>query len=83
MEKNSRTPDQPREILAVDDTPANLQLLTDILTHAGYKVRPTKIPRVAIEAAQTRPPDLILLDVKMPEMDETHHYLLVGFTHPT
>ncbi len=69
MAKNSRIPDQPGEIMAVDDTPANLQLLIDILTHAGYKVRPTKKPRVAIEAAQARPPDLILLDVKMPEMD--------------
>lgn len=57
------------EIMVVDDTPANLQLLNSILTSAGYKVRPTKNPRLAIKAAQASQPDLILLDVKMPDMD--------------
>ncbi|WP_028584228.1 ATP-binding response regulator [Desulfogranum mediterraneum] len=69
MTENSGRPHYTGDILALDDIPANLQLLTDILTRAGYKVRPTKKPHMAIEAAQARPPDLILLDVKMPEMD--------------
>lgn len=57
------------EILIVDDTLANLQLLTDLLKEEGYMVRPTRSPEMAIESALSNPPDLILLDIMMPEMD--------------
>jgi len=57
------------DILVVDDTPANLGLLSSILTSAGYQVRPAPGGRMALRAAQTRPPDLVLLDINMPEMD--------------
>jgi signal transduction histidine kinase len=40
-----------------------------MLTGAGYQVRPARFPRLAIDAARAQPPDLILLDVRMPEMD--------------
>ena len=56
-------------ILIVDDTPENLQLLVSILTHQGYDVRPASDGEFALQAARTVPPDLILLDVKMPDMD--------------
>jgi PAS domain S-box-containing protein len=56
------------DILVVDDTIASLQMLTEILTTAGYKVRPVEEPRLALEAALAQPPSLILLDVKMPQM---------------
>ncbi len=56
-------------ILAVDDTHANLQLLVKILARQGYKVRPAVNGRMALKAAQAEPPDLILLDIMMPEMD--------------
>ena len=56
-------------ILIVDDTPANLRLLADILEQAGYEVRPAPNGRLALMAAHTAPPDLILLDIRMPEMD--------------
>lgn len=56
-------------ILVVDDTPANLRLLVDILTQNGYKVRPAPNGKLALSAAQNLPPDLILLDIIMPDMD--------------
>jgi two-component system, NtrC family, sensor kinase len=56
-------------ILIVDDVPANLNLLTGILRQHGYKVRPAPSGSLALEAAQHAPPDLILLDIHMPEMD--------------
>lgn len=56
-------------ILVVDDTPDNLRLLVGILTERGYKVRPVASGKMALSAAQGMPPDLILLDINMPEMD--------------
>jgi CheY-like chemotaxis protein len=57
------------EVMIVDDTPANLQLLAGILEDEGYMVRPTRAPQMAIESAQADPPNLILLDIMMPDMD--------------
>jgi phosphoserine phosphatase RsbU/P len=56
-------------ILAVDDTPANLQVLAGMLKERGYKVRPVLSGKLALLAAQRDPPDLILLDINMPEMN--------------
>jgi len=56
-------------ILVVDDTPANLQLLGGLLRQLGYSVRMATSGSVAIQAARLLPPDLILLDVRMPGMD--------------
>jgi class 3 adenylate cyclase len=56
-------------ILVVDDTPANLQLLCSLLATNGYEARPLLNGRTALNAAQVAPPDLILLDITMPEMD--------------
>ena len=61
----SLTPD----ILIVDDEISNLQLLTQLLSDAGYQIRTAKEPKFAIESAMAQPPNLILLDVRMPEMD--------------
>lgn len=63
------TPVSPQVVLVVDDTPANLSLLSDILRSAGYKVRPAPSGRLALQSARTDPPDLILLDINMPEMN--------------
>src|SRR5690606_19007179 len=54
------------EVLIVDDTPANLQLLTNLLKERGYKGRPVTSGALALRAAAARPPDLILLDINMP-----------------
>lgn len=56
-------------ILVVDDTPANLRLLTELLSQQGYDVRPALNGTLALAAAQMMPPDLILLDIMMPDMD--------------
>ena len=56
-------------ILVVDDTVANLRLLVNLLVEQGYKVRPASNGMMALSAAQTEPPDLILLDILMPNMD--------------
>ncbi len=56
-------------ILAVDDTPASLRLLTDILGSEGYKVRSAINGELALRAATAESPQLIMLDVNMPGMD--------------
>lgn len=60
---------QPANILVVDDTSANLQVLAGMLKDRGYKVRPVPGGKLALAAAERDPPDLILLDINMPEMN--------------
>jgi signal transduction histidine kinase len=55
-------------ILVVDDTAENLRLLASILEPIGYEVRPATSGRQALQAAEHAAPDLVLLDVNMPEM---------------
>ena len=57
------------DILIVDDTPVNLRLLSQILDEQGYQTRPVPDGRLALAAAQAKPPDLVLLDIRMPDMD--------------
>lgn len=56
-------------IVIVDDTPDNLRLLVGILNERGYKVRPAPSGLRALATIRKEPPDLILLDIMMPEMD--------------
>jgi DNA-binding NtrC family response regulator len=56
-------------ILVVDDTPANIGILLDTLSKAGYRVRVASDGESALEQLQYSPPDLVLLDVMMPGMD--------------
>jgi len=56
-------------ILIVDDIPANLKVLGDILKGEGYKVRPVPSGALALQVAEKERPDLILLDIMMPDMD--------------
>ncbi len=61
--------DNPANVLLVDDTPANLQVLGGILRDQGCVVRPVPSGKLALRFAEQDPPDIILLDIMMPEMD--------------
>jgi sigma-B regulation protein RsbU (phosphoserine phosphatase) len=62
--------DAPKaNILIVDDTPANLHLLSKMLGEQGYRARPVPDGPLALAAVRAEAPDLILLDIRMPEMD--------------
>jgi signal transduction histidine kinase len=63
------TPSEDASIMVVDDQPANLKLLEDMLKVRGYKVRSFPRGRLALAAAVQQPPDLFLLDINMPEMN--------------
>jgi diguanylate cyclase (GGDEF)-like protein len=56
-------------ILLVDDLPENLQLLSNALLQLGYTVRSVTSGRMALKTVKVKRPDVILLDIKMPEMD--------------
>jgi two-component system sensor histidine kinase/response regulator len=55
--------------MIVDDNPVNLKLLEEMLQMESYNVRSFPLGRLALVAAARRPPDLILLDINMPEMN--------------
>jgi diguanylate cyclase (GGDEF)-like protein len=57
------------DLLVVDDLPENLEFLSNILTQQGYKVRCVLNGNMALRVAKAAQPDLILLDIKMPEID--------------
>jgi two-component system sensor histidine kinase/response regulator len=57
------------DIMVVDDNPANLKLLEDMLLRQGHEVRSFPLGRLALTAAVNAPPSLILLDINMPEMN--------------
>lgn len=65
----SEIPQPPASVLVVDDTIENLRLLSNMLTGRGYEVRPVTNGAQALKAAESDPPDLVLLDIGMPEMD--------------
>lgn len=58
-----------REVLVVDDDEKNLKLMSAILDKQGYGTRVAKSGPEALEKVKVRPPDLIFLDIMMPEMD--------------
>jgi signal transduction histidine kinase len=62
-------PPRPADVLVVDDQPANLQVLAEILKQSGHRVRLARSGRLALQAAAAEPPDLILLDILMPDLD--------------
>jgi len=68
-QKNTSQGSTKGDILVVDDTPANLRLLSKMLNEQGYRVRPVPDGRLALAAAQAKPPDLILLDIRMPDLN--------------
>lgn len=58
-----------KKILVVDDEPEVRKLMEHFLTTKGYEVRAAENGRVGLAALDTFTPDLVLLDMHMPEMD--------------
>lgn len=56
-------------IMIIDDEPENLNVLGDILRQDGWSVRAFPQGSLALKAAHAEPPDLVLMDIRMPEMD--------------
>ena len=59
----------PGNILIIDDKRSDIQLLSTTLSNQGYTVRGAAKGKMGIKAAQADPPDLILLDIRMPDLD--------------
>ncbi len=57
------------DIMIIDDTLTNLHVLSEMLEQHGYSARPVPNAKLALQAIQIQPPDLILLDITMPEMN--------------
>jgi DNA-binding response OmpR family regulator len=56
-------------ILIVDDTPENLKVISSVLLKSGYRIQVAEDGAMALDVVRTEKPDLILLDVMMPNMD--------------
>lgn len=79
-------------ILAVDDNPTNLKLVADVLRFEGYCIVTATDAKEAQAVVQHSPPDLILMDISLPDMDglaltrklktdkETRHIIIVALT---
>jgi signal transduction histidine kinase/CheY-like chemotaxis protein len=71
-----RTPQQPlvgyagarRHVLLADDDPLHVELLTSLLEPLGFEVSVARDGATCLELASARPPDLVVLDISMPDM---------------
>jgi two-component system nitrogen regulation response regulator GlnG len=69
-------------ILIVDDDPAVTEVLRDYLADAGYATDTVLTGRAALTLIQQRRPDVVLLDIKMPEIDGVEVLRRIHATHP-
>lgn len=69
IEGPPRLPDRPARLLIVDDEPHNRSVLEIMLSPAGYQIQMAAGGREALAMISSERPDLILLDVMMPDMD--------------
>ncbi|NVN93925.1 MAG: hybrid sensor histidine kinase/response regulator [Bacteroidetes bacterium] len=69
MENENVLSNNTSNVLIVDDISDNLKVLGNILKNEGYKVRPVPNGALALQVANKETPDIILLDIMMPDMD--------------
>jgi len=63
-------PDKEYDLLYIEDSPSHIKLMEAIIfSIPGYRLRTAHTPRLGLELAFSRPPDLILLDICLPDMD--------------
>ena len=60
---------RPGTVLVVDDNQLNLELVTEVLSAAGYVIRQAASGEQALQSVRCEPPDLILMDIGLPGMD--------------
>lgn len=70
-------------ILVVDDEPAVAEVLLDFFAEAGYTVDVALTGRDALTLIQRTPPDVVLLDIRMPDMDGVEVLRRIRAAHPT
>ena len=68
MQAGTPKEDRPRRILVVEDNELNMKLFNDLLESQGYEVIQTRDGLSALELARTHRPDLILMDIQLPEV---------------
>ena len=59
---------QPKRVLIVEDNALNLKLFNDLLEYHGYAILTTTLGEAAVELAREHRPDLILLDIQLPDI---------------
>lgn len=59
----------PKKIYIIDDEETIANLLKTVLSIYGYECATSSLPRQAVEEVQSNPPDLVILDIAMPDMD--------------
>src|SRR5947209_19219937 len=74
----------PKTVLVVEDNELNLKLLNDLLEYQGYNVISTRLGEPALGLAQQYKPDLILMDIQLPDIsgiEATHRLKIDEQTH--
>ena len=61
-------PYSPKKVLIVEDNELNLKLVNDLLEHYGYSVLTTQRGEAALDIARQHKPDLILMDIQLPDI---------------
>lgn len=72
----------PKRILLVDDDPGIRETLGRVLESEDYAIATARTGREAVLEFVTRPPDLVLLDLNMPDRDGWHTFRLMNVAHP-
>jgi two-component system, cell cycle response regulator DivK len=73
----------PHTILCIEDNAQNMRLVRKILQHAGYQVLEAENGIQGVESAIQNTPDLVLMDINLPDIDGTQATQRIKSAHPT